>query len=125
MIIYGVGMLPLTRSLKRQILDCLQPWYADDAAAGGKFDAIGRYYNLLCAEGSGRGYFPEPTKSILVVKPQMVERAKAQFAHLGFKVVTGTRYLGGHIGDKAACTQWVDEKVMGWVAGVKALSKLA
>ena len=51
MIIYGVGMLPLTRSLKKQILDCLQPWYADNTAAGGKFDAIERYYKLLCAEG--------------------------------------------------------------------------
>ena len=55
----------------------------------------------------------------------MVERAKAQFAHLGFKVLTGARYLGGYIGDKAACTQWVDEKVMRWVAGVNALSKVA
>ena len=42
MIIYGVGMLSLTRSLKRQIMDCLQSWYADDAIAGGKFDAIMR-----------------------------------------------------------------------------------
>ena len=104
MIIYGMGMLPLTHSLKRQIKDCLQPWYADDAAAGGKFDAIARYYNVLLAEGPGRGYYPEPTKSILVVKPQSVERARAQFAHLGFKVVTGTRYHRGYIGDEAACT---------------------
>ena len=125
MIIYGVGMLPLTRSLKRQCKDCIQPWYADDAAAGGKFTAIMSYYDLLCREGPGRGYFPEPTKSILVVKPQSVDRAKELFQHLGFKVVTGTRYLGGHIGDEAACTQWVDEKVTGWVEGVHALARIA
>ena len=54
-----------------------------------------------------------------------MERAKAQFAHLGFKVVTCTRYLGGHIGDEAACAQWIEAKVVGWVAGVKALAKVA
>ena len=60
------------------------------------------YYYLLCREGPDRGYFPEPTKPILVVKPQSVDRAKELFQHLGFKVVTDTRYLGGHIGDEAA-----------------------
>ena len=69
--------------------------------------------------------FPEPTKSILVVKPQSVERATALFQHLGFKIVTGTRYLGGHIGDEAACTEWIDSKVAGWATGVKALSTMA
>ena len=38
MIVYGVGMLPLTRYLKMQIKELLQPWYADDVAAGGKFE---------------------------------------------------------------------------------------
>ena len=125
MIIYGIGMLPLTRSLKGQIKDLLQPWYADDAAAGGKFEKILEYYKLLYDEGPGRGYFPEPTKSILVVKPQSVERATALFQHLGFKIVTGTRYLGGHIGDEGACTEWIESKVAGWVAGIKSLSKMA
>ena len=125
MIVYGVGMLPLTRYLKMKIRELLHLWYADDAAAGGKFDYIMNYYNLLCAEGPGRGYFPEPTKSILVVKPQSVERATALFQHLGFKIVTGTRYLGGHIGDEAACTDWVESKVDGWAKGIRALSTVA
>ena len=76
-----------------KVPDCHQPWYADDAGAGGKFNEILKYFTTLCDEGPARGYFPEPTKSILIVKPQSVEAAKAKFAHLGFDVVTGARYL--------------------------------
>ena len=31
MIVYGIGVLPLIKNLKRAILDVTQPWYADDA----------------------------------------------------------------------------------------------
>ena len=125
MVVYGVGMLPLTHILRRQTEEMMQLWYADDAAAGGKFDKVLCYFNTLTREGPKRGYFPEPTKSILCVKPQSVVRATALFQHLGFKIVTGTRYLGGHIGTEDECDQWVKKKVAGWADGVKALSKVA
>ena len=60
-----------------------------------------------------------------MVKPQSVERATALFQHLGFKIVTGTRYLGGHIGNEAACTEWINEKVEGWTRGIRALAIMA
>ena len=75
--------------------------------------------------GPARGYFPEPTKSILVVQPANVERAKATFAHLGFTIVTGARYLGGHVGTVESRDEWVREKVNLWSEGVEALSKVA
>ena len=60
----------------------------------GGFGEIERFFNLLLTKGPARGYFPESTKSIIIVKPAMVERAKVRFNHLGIEVVTGTRYLG-------------------------------
>jgi hypothetical protein len=39
------------------------------------------------------GYFPEPTKSILVVPPEMVDRATEYLQDLHFKITTGSRYL--------------------------------
>ena len=69
MVIYGVGMLPLTTKLQEEVPSCIQPWYADDAGAGGKLDGILSYFTKLCEDGPARGYFPETTKSILVVKP--------------------------------------------------------
>ena len=72
MILYGIGMLPLTLQLKAAVPTCLQPWYADNAAVGGSFDDVKKVFSLLLTTGPTRGYFPEPTKSILVVKPVMV-----------------------------------------------------
>ena len=57
--------------------------YADDAAAGGSLMRL-KKIDLLLTTGPVRGYFPEPEKSILVVKPVMVKRAKARFGNLGF-----------------------------------------
>jgi hypothetical protein len=44
-----------------------QPWYADDAGARAKFDEIERFFRRLCEIGPLFGYYPEPTKSILIV----------------------------------------------------------
>ena len=59
------------------------------------FEDITKMFNLLMTTGPARGYFPKLTKSTFIVKPAMVELAKARFNHLGFEVVTDTRYLGG------------------------------
>ena len=52
--------------------------------------------------GPTRGYYPEPTKSILVVAPGNAARAEEHFWGIGNRVVTGHRYLGGYIGDREA-----------------------
>lgn len=91
----------------------------------GKFNKVLVYYNLLKLEGPKRGYFPELTRLILVVKPQSVEHATANFYHLDIKIATGTRHLGEHIEKDDCCIKWVKEKVEGWVEGVRALAKVA
>ena len=125
MIVYGIGMLPLVEKLQQEIPGMFQPWYADDAGAAGDYESIATYFNFLMMEGPARGYFPEPTKSILVVQPENVDRAKEALSHLGFSIVTGARYLGGHVGTTAKRDDWVAGKVAGWVTGVDALSRVA
>ena len=56
----------------------------------------------LQARGPSHGYYPEPTKSILVVTMGNVARAEEHFSGLVIRVVTGHRYLGGFIGDTGA-----------------------
>ena len=58
------------------------------------------HFRDLQLKGPARGYFPETTKSILVVSEQNVPRAKEQFRGMGVQVVTGSRYLGGFIGER-------------------------
>ena len=67
MISYGIGVLPLRRELRGAHTRVTQPWYADDAGAGGKFPHILAHLRYLQVRGPPRGYLPEPTKSILVV----------------------------------------------------------
>ena len=56
----------------------------------------------LQARGPPWGYFPEPTKSILVVAPQNVAREEEFFRGVGTTVVTVSRYIGGFIGEREA-----------------------
>jgi hypothetical protein len=66
MVAYGLPFpSPLIRSLKSELPDVNQPWYADDLGVGVSFAGIGKYFELLQEKGRKRGYYPEPTKSIL------------------------------------------------------------
>jgi hypothetical protein len=40
MFAYRIGIMPLIRQLKAEFPQVEQPWYADNAAAGAKFEAI-------------------------------------------------------------------------------------
>ena len=107
MIDYGIGVLPLIRDLSRDHPHVTQPWYADDAGAGGKFGDVMAHFRDLQQRGMDQGYVPEPTKSILVVAEQNVPRAKEYFRGIGIQVVTGSRYLGGFVGERETEGQWL------------------
>ena len=64
---YGIGVLPLRRELQGAHTRVTHPWYTDDAGAGGNFPHILAHLRDLQARGPPRGYFLEPTNSILVV----------------------------------------------------------
>ena len=95
MIEYGIGVLLLIRELRGAHPRVPQPWYADDVGEGGTFHQILEQFRDLQARGPAQGYYPEPTKSILVVASGNVARAEEQFWGLGIRVVTGHWYLGG------------------------------
>ena len=99
MIAYGIGVLPLIKELWNAHPRVTQTWYANDAGAGGTFQQIQEHVRDLQVRGTARGYYPEPTKSILVVATGNIAWAEEHFRGLGIRVVTGHRYLGGYIGD--------------------------
>jgi hypothetical protein len=68
-IAYGIDILPLIRLLKAEFLAVEQPWYANDAGTDGNLDEIRRFFHKLEeTDGPIFGYFPKPSKSILVVR---------------------------------------------------------
>ena len=127
MILYGVATLPLIRLLKAEFTPqkLNQTWYADDGAAGANFSVLKHFLKRLEELGPQFGYFPEPSKSFLVVRTHNLESAKTAFAESGLNVVTGKRYLGGFIGEDADHLAWIQEKTRGWEHAVKALAMAA
>jgi hypothetical protein len=122
MVAYGILLLPLIRTLKDEISDVNQPWYADNSGAGGSFTGLGKYFEKLQEKGLGRGYFPEPSKFILVVQEHNKEAAKITFKDIGFTIVTGTRCLRGFIGSAEDQSDWVQSKTSDWASAIHELS---
>ena len=66
MFMYALGTLPLIRSLHKSG-HWMQLWYADDVSAGGTLLDLLDWFNLLCSRSPDFGYYPEPSKSFVVV----------------------------------------------------------
>ena len=76
MIAYGVGILPVINNLIREITDFTQPCYTDDNVSLCTFTIIDTYFNSLIFQGPVHRYYPEPSKSILIVHPDNFEAGK-------------------------------------------------
>ena len=83
---YGIGIFLLIKNLKTYFPDITHPWYAENTGALGMFEIIEAYFNLLEQHGPGRGYYPEPSKSVLIVDPKNIEARKLFGLRDGFKV---------------------------------------
>ena len=80
---------------------------------GGSYGDIVAHPQDLQRRGPPQGYFLDLTKIILVLAPCSVARAEALFQGMDMKVVTGSLYLGGFIGDHGDEAIWLEEKVQG------------
>ena len=73
--------------------------------------------------GPGRGYYPEPSKSVLIVHPENLEAGKEFDTCHGFKVCKGTLYLGGYIGDDDSKSDWLRERTLTWEKNISTISE--
>ena len=58
-------------------------------------------------------------KTVLVVGPSYVNQATSLFADLGIKVVFGSHFLGGFVGELSMASDYVAQKVSMWVDCVR------
>ena len=49
---------------------CKQVWYADDSASAGKITEMKKWWDELNATGPKFGYYPKPSKTIMIVKTE-------------------------------------------------------
>ena len=72
--------------------------------------------------GPDYGYYPNATKTCLIVKDDYLEEAKDTFSDSG---VEGKRYVDVVIGSSKSVTDYVKQKVTEWINEVESLSSMA
>ena len=72
--------------------------------------------------GPPRGYFLDSTKSILVLFMHNLAPEERFFRGKGLAIVTGSRYLGGYIGDVTPQKKWLGKKVQYWTGGIHTMA---
>jgi len=125
MVIYGVALTPLTETVRQQLPATLQAWYADDSAFGGTAPDIAAAMRTILERGPARGYFPEPSKSILICNPAVRATVQAELAEFSFQYEDGYRHVGGFIGTPEAKTKWIQPQIQQWIKGIERLANVA
>ena len=124
MAMYAIAITPLIHQLEDEGIK--QAWYADDATAGGSLKHLKDWWDRIVEFGPGYGYYPNATKTWLIVKEDHLEEAKAQFNNSGVSITTdGKRHLGAAVGTSQFVSGYVQHKVIEWVNEVERLSSIA
>ena len=130
MVIYAIAFIP-------RILMLVEVWmqdnshtktatYADDLTVAEPFDQIRIWWNTLFRLGPKFGYFPEGSKSQIIVIENVKERAQTIFDNTKIKITTdGQRRLRAVIGTANFKQNYMKEKINQWIQELRILSKIA
>ena len=77
MLMNAITMIPLIRHLTDSVT---QVWYADDACACCRLSSLRQWWDQLCKLEPGFGYFPNASKTWMVVKDRCHSQATVTFA---------------------------------------------
>ena len=96
--------------------------YADDFTDAGSITNMLHWLNTLSTLGPLFGYYPEPTKCWLIMKPRMKDIALKTFENAGVNVTKdGKRHLGAVIGSVEYPENYVTQKVNTWLDEINTL----
>ena len=130
MAIYAIAIIPLILMLvaeANQVDNTTKTAaYADDLTAAGTIMHLRNWWETLCRLGPKFGYFPEGSKSWLIVKEKEVQKAQSVFKDTNIKITTeGQRHLGAVIGSETFKQKYVQEKIDQWIKELRVLCKIA
>ena len=99
MAMFALATIPLISILLEE--RCKQTWFADDAASGGTLINLRSWWDTLVERGPSFGYYPNPLKTYLMVKPDKRDLAEKIFKGTKAQITSeGRRYLGGALGSQ-------------------------
>ena len=84
MTMYAIATVPLIEKL--QSSNTNQVWHADDATACGTLLNLKAWWTMLSSSGPSYGYFVNPGKTWLIVKPQHERDATELFSGTGISI---------------------------------------
>ena len=76
MAMYAIALVPLVKQL---LPLCKQVWFVDDATGCDKFPTMRKWFDTLVEFGPLYGYYPKPSKCILLAKPDRLDLALEVF----------------------------------------------
>ena len=130
---YALMMVPLIERLRSSFPAVSQVWFADDGTGAGELQALRKWWELLTVSGPKYGYHAHPGKSLLVVKPEHVQKAREIFRDSGITIdthtaqepIAGARHLGAALGTKAFVEAYATAKIKRWEDELEVLSQIA
>ena len=124
MAMYAIAVTPLIHRLK--FVATKQVWFADDATAGGKLINLREWWDCLTNIGPDYGYFPNASKTWLIVKEGYKNEAASLFEGTQVAITEeGKKYLGSAIGKQTFIESYVQQKVATWIDELERLSSIA
>ncbi|XP_064388154.1 uncharacterized protein LOC135336323, partial [Halichondria panicea] len=121
---YAIATNPIIKKLSKE--HTKQVWFADDASASGDLHSLRKWWDTLNNIGPDYGYYPNASKTWLVVKNGCQIKANEMFGNTEVRISEGgQRYLGSAIGKQSFLDTYVQQKVDTWVEELKSLSSIA
>ena len=122
---YGLATIPLISQLS-DLSNIVQVWYADDASAAGRLSSIRSWWDKLSSLGPIFGYFPNASKTWLITKDSLLDKAKELFRDTQVNVTSqGRPHLGAPLGCEEFVDQFITDKVNQWMDELSLLVDLA
>ena len=131
MYIYAIAIIPLILMMidivaARPNQDAKVAAYADDVTAAGNLTGLKHLWDVVNSLGPKFGYYPEATKSWLIVKQEKLQNAKEIFKTTNIKITTeGKKHLGATIGTVSYKEEYVNSKIDEWIREIKMLAEIA
>ena len=121
---YSIAITPLIHRLEDEGSE--QVWLADDATSGETLTSLRTWWDRLTEIGQDYGYYPNASKTWLIVKEGSLEEATAIFEGTDVTItVKGRRHLGAAIGTSTFIQNYIQQKVSTWIREVEYLSSNA
>ena len=125
MAMYSLGVIPLIMRMSG-IQSTRQVWYAHDSTTCGTIDRLLMWGHKLVDVGPTFGYFPNPSKTWLLVKEDLMDKANELFHDTGVFITSEDRpVLGSPVGTPDFISNWVKEKIDLWVDELLTLTEFS